>query len=65
MVIRLDSGDPVSTVLEVLDLLEEKFGGIVKNSKGFKQMPSFLRIMQGTLYKSPAKSGPLNILNLV
>ena len=48
MFLRLDSGDPVDTILKVLDLLEEKHGGIIENNKGFKQLPSYLRIMQGS-----------------
>ena len=47
MFLRLDSGDPIGTVIKVLDLLEEKHGGIIENNKGFKQLPSCLRIMQG------------------
>ena len=47
MFLRLDSGDPVETVMSVLKLLEEKFGGIITNSKGYKQLPSYLKLIQG------------------
>jgi nicotinamide phosphoribosyltransferase len=46
LVIRPDSGDPVKTLLKVFDLLFEKFGFTV-NSKGFKVLPSQVRVIQG------------------
>ncbi|VBB31509.1 unnamed protein product, partial [Acanthocheilonema viteae] len=44
IVIRPDSGDPSQVV--VLNLLAEKFP-IVTNSKGYRLLPSYLRVMQG------------------
>lgn len=46
LVIRPDSGDPVKVNLKILSILEQKFGMTV-NSKGYKVLPSFLRILQG------------------
>lgn len=46
LVIRPDSGDPVYVVCAVLDILWEKFGGTL-NSKGFKVLPPYLRVIQG------------------
>ncbi|CAJ0937280.1 unnamed protein product, partial [Mesorhabditis belari] len=46
LVIRPDSGEPVKVVLEVLNLLSEKFP-ITVNKKGFKMLPPYLRIIQG------------------
>jgi nicotinamide phosphoribosyltransferase len=45
LVIRLDSGDPVTMVLEALEILTRKFG--CTNSKGYKVLPSQVRILQG------------------
>ena len=44
--VRPDSGDPAEVVLKVLDILGEKFG-YTTNLKGFKLLPSFLRVIQG------------------
>ncbi|XP_065195198.1 nicotinamide phosphoribosyltransferase-like [Sycon ciliatum] len=46
LVIRPDSGDPATTVCQVLDILGKKFG-FEMNSKGFKQLPKYLRVIQG------------------
>jgi nicotinamide phosphoribosyltransferase len=46
LVIRPDSGDPVKTLLKVFDLLFDKFGFTV-NSKGFRVLPSQVRVIQG------------------
>lgn len=46
LVIRPDSGDPPTVVLKVLEILERKFGA-VKNKKGYKVLPPYLRIIQG------------------
>lgn len=53
LVIRLDSGDPVMTVLKVLSILFDKFG-FETNSKGYKVLPPQVRIMQsdGVDYES-------------
>lgn len=46
LVIRPDSGDPVFTLLRVFDILFDKFGYTV-NSKGYKVLPSQVRVIQG------------------
>ncbi|PZR92017.1 MAG: nicotinate phosphoribosyltransferase [Stutzerimonas stutzeri] len=46
LVVRPDSGDPVTTPLQVLEILWEKFGGTV-NSKGFKVLNPKVRVIQG------------------
>lgn len=46
LVIRPDSGDPPSVVLKVLQILERKVGMTI-NSKGFKVLPTYYRIIQG------------------
>ncbi len=46
LVIRPDSGDPVSVLLECLAIIERKLGMRV-NEKGFKVMPPYLGLLQG------------------
>ncbi len=46
LVIRPDSGSPEVVTLEVINILGEKFGFTV-NSKGYKVLPSQVRIIQG------------------
>lgn len=46
LVIRPDSGDPVKVVREALQRLGEKFGTTI-NSKGYKQLPDYIRLIQG------------------
>lgn len=46
LVVRPDSGDPPTTVLRVLDILGKKFGTSL-NSKGYKMLPPYLRVIQG------------------
>ncbi|GAA4340642.1 nicotinate phosphoribosyltransferase [Flaviaesturariibacter amylovorans] len=46
LVIRPDSGDPVFTLLRVMDILLEKFGYTV-NEKGYKVLPPQVRVLQG------------------
>lgn len=46
LVIRPDSGDPATTVVKVLEILGKKFG-TKTNSKGYKQLPDYLRLIQG------------------
>ncbi|KAL2091413.1 hypothetical protein ACEWY4_013676 [Coilia grayii] len=46
LVIRPDSGDPAETLLEVIKILEERFGCSL-NPVGYKVLPSYLRIIQG------------------
>lgn len=45
LVVRPDSGDPVSVVLRVVQILDKKFGHTV-NSKGFKVL-NHVRVIQG------------------
>lgn len=46
LVVRPDSGDPATTVLAVLQALEKNFGTTV-NVKGYKVLPSQIRVIQG------------------
>ncbi|MEJ2406861.1 MAG: nicotinate phosphoribosyltransferase [Candidatus Thiodiazotropha sp.] len=46
LVIRPDSGDPVKVVTETLERLMNKFGARV-NSKGYRVLPDYLRVIQG------------------
>ncbi|MFD0998031.1 nicotinate phosphoribosyltransferase [Ohtaekwangia kribbensis] len=46
LVVRPDSGDPEKTLLKVYDILFEKFGFTV-NSKGYRVLPSQIRVIQG------------------
>jgi len=46
LVIRPDSGDPETVPIEVIEILAEKFGFTV-NSKGYKVLPSYVRVIQG------------------
>lgn len=46
LVIRPDSGDPVMTLKAVFKILFDKFGYTV-NEKGFKVLPSQVRVIQG------------------
>jgi nicotinamide phosphoribosyltransferase len=46
LVIRPDSGDPVPTMLKVLDILGEKFG-TEQNEKGYKVLNPKVRTIQG------------------
>lgn len=46
MVVRPDSGDPVQTPVKVIEMLLDLFGFEV-NNKGYKVLPSFIRVIQG------------------
>ena len=46
LVVRPDSGDPETVVLQVLDRLAADFG-TQTNTKGFKVLPPYLRVIQG------------------
>lgn len=46
LVVRPDSGDPVSTPVKVVEELAKYFGTTV-NSKGYKVLPSCIRVIQG------------------
>lgn len=46
LVVRPDSGDPETVPVEVIEILASKFGYTV-NSKGFKVLPPYIRVIQG------------------
>jgi nicotinamide phosphoribosyltransferase len=46
LVIRPDSGNPVDVLLECLAILDRKVG-MTKNTKGYKVLPKYYRIIQG------------------
>lgn len=46
LVIRPDSGEPAKVVREALERLAVKFGTTI-NSKGYKVLPDYVRIIQG------------------
>lgn len=46
LIVRPDSGDPLSVPLEVIELLMERFGHMV-NTKGYRVLPDCIRIIQG------------------
>lgn len=46
LVIRPDSGDPVTVLTRVFEILEAKFP-VTVNSKGYKVLPPYLRVIQG------------------
>lgn len=45
-VVRPDSGDPTMVPIEVIELLMEHFG-YATNEKGYKVLPSYIRVIQG------------------
>lgn len=46
VVIRPDSGNPPEVILKCLDILDRKVG-MTKNTKGYKVLPKFYRLIQG------------------
>jgi nicotinamide phosphoribosyltransferase len=46
VVIRPDSGNPVKIVCQTIELLMDKFG-YTTNSKGYRLLPNYLRVIQG------------------
>lgn len=46
VVIRPDSGEPVEVICKSLDILAEKFG-TTDNTKGYKILPPYVRLIQG------------------
>ncbi|NCD68838.1 nicotinate phosphoribosyltransferase [Mucilaginibacter agri] len=46
LVIRPDSGDPIRTLLEIFEILFNKFG-FAENAKGYKVLPPQIRVIQG------------------
>ena len=46
LVIRPDSGDPINVLTRVFEILGEKFG-YETNAKGYRVLPSYVRVIQG------------------
>lgn len=46
LVIRPDSGNPIIVPVDVIESLSKKFG-YTMNSKGYKVLPSYIRVIQG------------------
>lgn len=46
LVVRPDSGDATTVPIEIIEILAEKFGFTV-NSKGYKVLPPYIRVIQG------------------
>ncbi len=46
LVIRPDSGNPIEVLLKCLEILERKIG-MSKNTKGYKVLPKYFRVIQG------------------
>lgn len=46
IVVRPDSGDPVTTPIEIIEILMEKFG-YETNEQGYKQLPPYIGVIQG------------------
>jgi nicotinamide phosphoribosyltransferase len=63
LVIRPDSGDPLTVILKVLTILSDKFG-VTTNQKGYKLLPSYLRILQGDGISYDALTGILEGLKV-
>lgn len=55
VVVRPDSGDPLTVPVQVIELLGEKFG-FTMNQKGYRVLPAHVRVIQGdgiTVYSLP------------
>ncbi|MBV6547436.1 nicotinate phosphoribosyltransferase, partial [Ursidibacter maritimus] len=61
LVIRPDSGEPIEVVCRTLEILADKFGYRV-NSKGYKVLPDFIRIIQGDGINSNSIEAILNAI---
>ncbi|KAJ3612596.1 hypothetical protein NHX12_020864 [Muraenolepis orangiensis] len=46
LLVRPDSGNPLDTVLKVLEILGKKFPA-VENAKGYRVLPPYIRVIQG------------------
>lgn len=46
IIIRPDSGNPINVVCQTIEMLMEKFG-YINNSKGYRLLPNYLRVIQG------------------
>lgn len=62
LVIRPDSGDPTKVPVEIITILAAKFGFTV-NSKGYKVLPDYIRVIQGDGINE--ESLPILIDNLI
>lgn len=62
LVVRPDSGDPETVPVEIIEILMEKFGYTV-NSKGFKVLPPYIRVIQGDGINE--KSLPIILENMI
>lgn len=66
LVIRPDSGEPVETLEKIFNLLEELLGDeVTVNSKGYKVLPSYLRVIQGDGIDRPMMSKILQNLVII
>jgi len=61
LVIRPDSGEPTKVVREALERLAVKFGTTV-NSKGYKVLPDYVRIIQGDGISSQSLSKIIDVV---
>lgn len=61
LVIRPDSGEPTKVVREALERLAVKFGTTV-NSKGYKVLPDYVRIIQGDGISSQSLSKIIDVI---
>jgi len=62
LVVRPDSGDVLTAPVKVIEILMQQFGYTL-NSKGFKVLPSYIRVIQGD--GITRESLPLLISNLI
>jgi len=46
IVVRPDSGDPMQVPVDCIDILAQKFGW-TENGKGYRVLPTFVRVLQG------------------
>ncbi|XP_062515041.1 nicotinamide phosphoribosyltransferase-like [Corticium candelabrum] len=63
LVVRPDSGDPKTVVVKVLNILEKSFG-TSRNGKGYKLLPSYIRIIQGDGISYESLQGILEALKV-
>lgn len=62
LVVRPDSGDPLTVPIEVVDRLMDKFGYTI-NSKGYRVLPDYIRVIQGDGIN--AESLPIIVENMI
>ena len=61
LVIRPDSGEPTKVVREALERLAVKFGTTI-NSKGYKVLPDYVRIIQGDGISAQSLSNIIDVI---